>query len=150
MPYYIQKKKSKSPRSSKSTAVAAADKAFSAYIRLRDAMPSGYFRCISCGQIKPFASADCGHFWSRRHMATRFCEDNAHAECSACNRFVADHLATYQVNLIRKIGQTRFDLLAVKKESVCHYTEAELREIAKFYKEQAKKLSSLKQIRVKI
>ena len=29
------------------------DKEFSLFIRLRDAMPNGYFKCISCGQIKP-------------------------------------------------------------------------------------------------
>lgn len=68
------------------------DKVFSMFIRLRDTMPNGYFRCISCGQIKPFEQADCGHFHSRRHLSTRFDEDNAHAECRACNRFSADHL----------------------------------------------------------
>ena len=29
------------------------DKVFSAYIRLRDAMPSGYFKCPTCGRILP-------------------------------------------------------------------------------------------------
>ena len=85
------------------------DKEFSLFIRLRDCMPNGYFRCISCGQIKPYEQADCGHFHSRRHMATRFDEDNAHAECRACNRFSADHLIQYLKNLKAKIGQLRFD-----------------------------------------
>ena len=50
------------------------DKEFSLYIRLRDCMPNGYFRCISCGQIKPFEQADAGHFFSRTHLSTRFDE----------------------------------------------------------------------------
>ena len=41
------------------------DKVFSAYIRLRDTMPSGFFTCISCGQIKPFEQGDCGHYVNR-------------------------------------------------------------------------------------
>lgn len=110
------------------------DKEFSLYIRLRDAMPNGYFRCISCGQIKSFEQADCGHFHSRRHLATRFDEDNAHAECRACNRFSADHLIGYERNLIAKIGQQRFDLLKVKAASICKMSDFEYKELIKYYK----------------
>ena len=46
-------------------------------------------------------------------MATRWDEQNCHSECKFCNRFSADHLIAYQANLIRKIGQGRFDLLQV-------------------------------------
>lgn len=60
------------------------DDVFSQYIRLRDAMPNGTFRCISCGQIKPLEQADCGHYFSRTHMATRYSEYNCHAECRRC------------------------------------------------------------------
>ena len=97
MPYYIKRTKAKKKDKplplfdkagitikKKPDLVAKLDKVFSRYIRLRDCMPNGYFRCISCGQIKPYEQADCGHYHSRRHMATRFDEDNAHAECRHC------------------------------------------------------------------
>ena len=90
MPYYIKRKVKEKPAARKkrqpslSSLVNKLDKVFSQYIRLRDAMPSGVFRCISCGQIKPISKADCGHFYSRRHMSTRFDEDNCNAECSYC------------------------------------------------------------------
>ena len=97
MPYYIKKPKKKKEAKplplfdkagvkvrKKTDLVAKLDKVFSRYIRLRDCMPNGYFRCISCGKIKPYEQADCGHFHSRRHMSTRFDEDNAHAECRYC------------------------------------------------------------------
>ena len=112
--------------------VSKLDKAFSLYVRLRDTMPNGYFRCISCGQVKPYEQADCGHYWSRRHMATRWDEDNAHAECRGCNRFKSDHLAGYRENLIAKIGQQRFD----KRK----WSDFELAELTKYYKAQAEKL----------
>ena len=61
------------------------DKVFSLFIRYRDAMPNGYFQCISCGQIKRFEQADCGHYINRQHMNTRFDEMNCNAQCRHCN-----------------------------------------------------------------
>lgn len=88
--YYIKRKK-KEPSVAKEAAkrgkpdlVRKLDGIFSKYIRLRDAMPNGYCRCISCGQIKPFSDFDAGHFYSRKHMGTRFDEDNVWAECKYC------------------------------------------------------------------
>ena len=100
-------KKSRTPPSL-STLRDKLDTVFSKYIRLRDAMPSGTFRCISCGKIKPLDQADAGHYFSRIHMNTRFDEDNVHAECRYCNRFSADHLVGYRENLIKKIGEQSF------------------------------------------
>ena len=87
MPYYIKRTKAKKKDKplplfdkagvtvkKKPDLKAKLDKEFSLFIRLRDCMPNGYFRCISCGQIKPFTQADCGHYFSRTHLATRFDE----------------------------------------------------------------------------
>lgn len=122
------------------------DKEFSLYIRLRDAMPNGYFKCISCGQIKPFAQADNGHYFSRTHMATRFDEDNCHVECRFCNRFKADHLEGYRENLILKIGQQRFDLLKWRSSTSKKYSDFEYEQLIKYYKVLNKKLKKEKGI----
>lgn len=90
--YYLKRKPHKPKEGVKpkkpSTAslVKKLDRVFSLYIRLRDSKPFNhqYFRCISCGQIKPFDQMDCGHFIGRTHMATRFDEDNCHGECRMC------------------------------------------------------------------
>lgn len=109
-------------------------------------MPNGYFRCISCGQIKPFEQADCGHYFSRTHLATRFDENNCHAECRHCNRFKADHLEGYRVNLIAKIGQQKFDLLKWKikdsKDNPQNYKKSDFdyEQLIKYYKALNKKL----------
>lgn len=126
------------------------DKVFSAYIRLRDAMPSGHFKCISCGQIKPFEQADCGHFFSRKNMSVRFDEDDCHAECRSCNRFSSDHLIAYQTNLIRKVGIQRFELLSAKAHHTKHWSDFELEAMIKHYTAEVKRLSSLKGIKVNI
>ena len=140
----------KTTSKSKPNLVKKLDRIFSLYIRLRDVMANGYVRCISCGQIKSFEDVDCGHFHSRRHMATRFNEDNCHAECKYDNRFSADHLIGYQRNLIQKIGKQRFDLLNVKAHSSGHFTNSELEDMIVHYTTEVKKLSSLKGIKVNI
>jgi hypothetical protein len=120
---------------------AKADKWFSLFVRWRDASPDGKtFRCISCGRILPFEQADCGHYFSRAKMSVRFDEDNAHSECKACNRFRADHLIGYRENLLKKIGQRRFDLLTWKASQTTKLSGFELEEIAKYFKEKAERL----------
>lgn len=157
MPYYMNRYKKKKASGDKTPSkrgkpnlVKKLDKVFSLYIRLRDAMPSGYVRCISCGHIKLFADVDCGHFHSRTHMATRFDEENCHAECRYCNRFSADHLIAYEKNLITKIGQNRVNLLNVRAHSTKHYLDSELESMIEHYKMEVKKLSTLKGIKVNL
>lgn len=69
MPYYI-KKKAAGKKTASRTAIERLDKIFSLYIRLRDSRAFGFkaFKCISCGQVKPFRMADCGHYFSRHGM----------------------------------------------------------------------------------
>lgn len=160
MPYYFRKKKKEKSLSlfeasgvkvkKKPNLIKKLDKVFSLYIRLRDSMPNGYFKCISCGQIKKFEQADCGHFYSRVHMATRFDEDNCSAECSGCNRFVSDHLIGYQTNLIKKIGLGRFELLGVKAHSTKKWSDFELEAMIKHYSNEVKRLSLEKGIKVNL
>ena len=148
MPYYIKRKKSEKKSPSLSALVERLDKVFSKYIRLRDAMPSGLFRCISCGKIKPIEQADCGHFHSRTHMSTRFDEDNCHAECRYCNRFSADHLIGYRENLIKKIGEQRFKRLDIKAHETKKWSHFELEQLAKYYRALVQKLQKEKGIKL--
>lgn len=126
------------------------DKVFSLYIRLRDVMPNGYGRCISCGKIKPFKELDAGHFYSRIHMATRFDEQNVNGECRFCNRFLSDHIIGYRANLIQKIGLGKVEYLGIKSKQTKKWSAFELEEMIKYYKNEVKRLSALKNIPVKI
>ena len=126
MPYYIKRTKAKKKDKplplfdkagitvkKKPDLKAKLDKEFSLFIRLRDVMPNGYFRCISCGQIKPFEQADCGHYFSRTHLATRFNEDNCHGRqdrrrrrTPACNlRQFPDYERRYSLPDIQSAGE---------------------------------------------
>ena len=120
------------------------DRVFSEYIRLRDTMPNGMFRCISCGKIKPYSQADCGHYHSRTHMSTRFDEENANAECRSCNRFCADHLVGYRKNLIAKIGEHRYNVLEWRAHQTKKWSDFELKELIKHYQAKIKDLKGEK------
>ena len=120
------------------------DRVFSEFIRLRDTMPNGMFRCISCGKIKPYSQADCGHYHSRTHMSTRFDEENANAECRSCNRFCADHLVGYRKNLIAKIGEHRLDVLEWRANQTKKWSDFELKELIKHYQVKVKELKGEK------
>ena len=131
---FYKKKKTTTKTKGKTDLKAKLDREFSLFIRYRDTMPNGYFQCISCREIKPFAQADNGHYFSRTHTATRFDEDNCHAECRYCNRFKSDHLEGYRENLIGKIGQQRFDRLKWRASTSKKITDTEYDQFIKYYK----------------
>ena len=126
------------------------DRVFALYVRLRDVMPNGYGKCISCGRIKHFKDLDCGHFYSRVHRSVRWDEDNAHAECSYCNRMSADHLIAYQTNLIRKIGMGRFEVLGARAHQTKKWSDFELEALIKHYTAEVRRLSAEKGIKASI
>ena len=120
------------------------DKIFSMYIRLRDCMPNGYFRCISCGQIKPFEQADCGHYLNRQHMATRFSEINCNSQCRKCNRFDEGNIQGYRNGLIAKYGEQKVLLLESSKYTTKQFSDFEYKELIKYYTVLVKKLKTEK------
>ena len=126
------------------------DKVFSAYIRLRDTMPSGFFTCISCGQIKPFEQGDCGHYVNRQHMSLRFSEMNCNMQCRKCNRFDEGNIMGYRQGLVKKYGEQRVVMLEAQKHETKKRSDFELEAMIKYYTAEVKRLSSLKGIKVNV
>ena len=120
------------------------DRIFSLFIRYRDTMPNGYFQCISCGKIKPFNKADCGHYINRQHMSTRFDEMNCNAQCSHCNRFMEGNIQDYRRRLVAKYGERNVLLLEAKKNVSKQFSDFQLEKLITHYKEEAKKLKEAK------
>ena len=70
--------------------------------------------CISCGK---YTTLQAGHFYSAgNHPSTKFNEDNVHGQCKRCNYFLSGNLLPYRENLIKKIGQERFDKITLNVE----------------------------------
>ena len=151
-PFYRKKKRqfSSTKKNGSADLIKKLDKVFAYYIRLRDIMPNGMGKCISCGKIKPYSEIDCGHFFSRTNMATRFDEDNCNGECRACNRISADHLIFYQENLIKKIGVSRFSSLREKARSTKKWEADDLKKLIDHYRKEVRRLSYEKGIHLSI
>ena len=116
------------------------DRVFSKYIRLRDANDDGTFTCISCGRRLPIEQAQCGHFYPRGKMSTRFDEDNCHSECVECNCFDQKHLEGYRKNLIAKVGEDRVMELDKRAKEMKKWSHYELKELIEYYKEKIKQM----------
>lgn len=126
------------------TRIKAMDKTFSLYIRKRDTLKNytePMFICCSCGQMKPYAMADAGHFINRRWMSLRWREDNVHAQCSSCNRFDEGNAAGYAVFMIKKYGQEHVDMLLALKNQTTKWTDFDLKILEGEYKKKLKALT---------
>jgi len=121
------------------------DREFSLFVRLRDSMDNGYFRCISCGKIKPFDQADCGHYANRQHMNTRYDEMNCNAQCRHCNRFMEGNIQNYRKGLISKYGEQRVELLEMRQNISRKYSDFEYEQLIKYYRALNMKLKKEKQ-----
>lgn len=115
-----------------------AQTAFNAYIRARDKGKP----CISCD--KPLDGGantfDAGHYrsvGSAPHM--RFVEDNCHGQCKHCNNWLAGNHVEYRKRLLERIGEHQLELLE-SDNTLRKYTKEGLEEIAKHYREEARRL----------
>ena len=113
--------------------------AFNAYIRARDKGKT----CISCDtQLGSEPNTfDAGHYrsvGSAPHM--RFVEDNVHGQCKHCNNWLGGNHVEYRKRLLERIGQHRLE--QIESDSVLRkYTKEALEEIAKQYREEARRLA---------
>ena len=106
--------------------VKKADKEFSLYIRKRD-----NYRCVLCGSTK---QVQCGHIFSRVAYSTRWDEDNAYAQCAACNIRHEQNSYPFLEWCRKKKGQEAMDELFHKWNQTSKLKDWEIEEIAQMYK----------------
>lgn len=75
------------------------DKIFSEYIRRKYADSDGWVRCYTCPKMAFWKEMQCGHFVSRKHLATRHLEANARVQCVGCNVFGDGRVSIYAEKL---------------------------------------------------
>ena len=123
----------------RSQRIREAQAAFNAYIRARDeGLP-----CISCGSLpeqKRGGTMDAGHYRSTGSSPElRFEENNCHAQCVKCNRYLSGVAVDYRIGLIQRIGIEAVERLEGPQEPK-RYTIDDLREIRSFYRAKLKAL----------
>lgn len=116
----------------RSQLIKKADKYFSLAIRYRDGkkvMGDWFTPCITCEKWGHLKQMHAGHFQSRRHMATRYDDENVNGQCSGCNTFRYGEQYKYSVALDKKYGRGTAKRLAQKARETVKLTSAELLQI---------------------
>ena len=124
------------------------DKWFSLYIRLRDSQ-NGLVQCFTCGKVAHYKKGgmQCGHFQSRRFMATRYSEDgNCQVQCVACNLYRAGEQYKFALAIDAKYGEGTADDLQFKARQIMKFTRADYEDKISYYKSVVKKLKKEKGI----
>jgi len=107
----------------------AIDTVFSQYIRKRDANFNGWVECCTCGKPEHWEDVDAGHFQLRDRMATRYDEQNVHAQCRRCNRFRDGEQFIMGQYIDQKYGEGVADRLRQKANKGAKLSMQDLQEI---------------------
>ncbi len=121
------------------------DKWFSLYIRLRDSNEYGMAQCCTCGIVKPYNKGiQCGHFQSRKHLSTRFDEQNCAAQCIGCNMFKQGEQFKFGMSIDAKYGSGTAEELQFLAHQTVKYTRVDYEEKISYYKSTVNKLKKEK------
>jgi hypothetical protein len=113
---------------SRSTLVKKLDSVFSIYIRRRYAV-NDIAKCVTCGKEDNWRSLQCGHFMSRKHLSTRWNEDNCQVQCAGCNVF--RYGEQYKFSLY--LGNNLSEELHILSKQIRKFTDVELQELIEHY-----------------
>jgi 5-methylcytosine-specific restriction endonuclease McrA len=105
--------------------IAELDKYTSLIVRRRDG------KCVTCGSVQ---SLQCSHFYSRRHLPTRFDLRNCNAMCAGCNRRHNRDRRPYERYMRKAYGPAVIAELDRLRLSLEKMTDEELGELLRRYK----------------
>lgn len=111
-----------------------ADKAFSDYVRQRDADQNGNVICCTCGTRHHWKLMDNGHFMSRRYEATRFDEKNTGPQCKSCNIYNQGRQFEFSKYLDQKYGYGTSDQMLMKSKMLCKRNRYDYEMLIEHYK----------------
>jgi hypothetical protein len=116
------------------------DAIFSKYIRLREATSTGAAQCFTCGKVAHWKTLQNGHFQSRRHLATRFDEQNCQVQCVKCNMFEQGEQFKFGLNLDAKYGEGTAQELEYLSRTTVKIGRVDYEEKISYYKDLVNKL----------
>ncbi len=122
------------------------DKWFSLYIRLRDANEYGMVQCFTSGRVYHYKQIHAGHFMSRRHLATRWCEINVQPQSPKDNLFGQGEQWQFGLKLDAKYGVGTAEELQYQAKQTVKFTRVDYEEEISYYKDLVNKLKKEKGI----
>jgi len=111
------------------------DTIFSIYIRLREANEYGMVQCFTCGIVRGYKDGmQNGHFQSRKHLSTRFDEENCQVQCVKCNVYSWGEQYKFSLRLDSKYGEGKAQELEFLAKTTLKISSAEYIEKISYYK----------------
>ena len=121
------------------------DKWFSLFIRLRES-EEGLVQCFTCGVVKHYKSMHNSHFQSRKHLATRWDEENCQVGCVKCNIFNFGEQYKFSIALESKYGEGKAEELEFLARTIMKVSRIDYEEKISYYKAAVEKLKKEKGI----
>ena len=124
------------------------DKLFSLYIRLREATEyEGLVQCFTSGIVRHYKEGmQNGHFQSRKHLSTRFDEENCQVQCVKCNVYAWGEQYKFALALDSKYGEGIAEELQHLARTTLKISRIEYEEKISYYKTIVDKLKKEKGI----
>ena len=122
------------------------DKWFSLYIRLRDATTEGMVQCFTSNRVYHYKQIHAGHFMSRKHLATRWCEMNVQPQSPKDNLFGQGEQWQFGLKLDAKYGIGTAEELQYKAKQTIKMSRIDYEEEIRYYKAIVKNLKEEKGI----
>ena len=95
------------------------DRLFSIYVRTKDADELGMTTCYTCGVKKHYKEMHAGHFQSRRHICTRWHEQNVKVQCPRCNLFNQGEQYKFGIYLDEREGEGPAEQMRTLANGIC-------------------------------
>lgn len=130
-------------KSKKALAKDKAWKAFSLYIRAKQAL-NGYNSCVTCGRRYPIKQLQAGHLVSGRTNSILFDERGVYPQCYRCNIPLDGNTLYYMKFLENKLGVKKAlalrDELLIQRNITKKFTLEDLVDIKECYTKKYKEL----------
>jgi len=122
------------------------DKWFSLFIRLRDADDLGFVKCFTSNRYYHYKNIHAGHFMSRKHLSTRWCDTNVQPQSIGDNLFGQGEQYKFSIALDSKYGEGTSEELELLARTIMKVSRIDYEEKISYYKELVKKLKKDKGI----
>lgn len=131
MRHALNKKRRK--RSTKQKLKDKAWKAFSLWVRMRNAEHNGFTKCVTCGIEKHFSELQAGHFIPGRGNSILFDERGVHPQCYRCNINLKGNWDAYYLFMKNEYGLDVVDDLIALKRKIVIFNEEDFQKIIDKY-----------------
>jgi len=116
-------------------------KAFSEYIRRKNADAGGTERCYTCGKLDHWKELHAGHALPGRHNAVLFDQDIVRPQCPVCNIWKGGNYPIFTTKLIKENGMVWWEKKLEDSRRLVKLTRSDIEDLIQNYKSKIEALA---------